>query len=565
MLRNISGFSLDKWDLPLPLLGATRKFSLVKIVSILLLLVLLLYHLCNYTYTGAPHGTVPYATFLRGMENYAIDRPSIKGRYKKAKVHSSGNEQTEKLYTKEYLESILDIPPETYKRLAESHHGYVNKHIKDLLGRHNIATFGNLLKTSPQWKEYSGSKGYVLIGGDKYSWLAYLVVKQIRATGATFPIEVFIPSPEEYEEKFCDEALPKYNARCNLLDGSLRKQLRDKFKVGGYQYKMLAILTSQFENVMYLDSDLFPMRNVEYLFASKLYEDKGLFLWPDFWSRTTNPAFYEIAEHPVVQNKMRYSEYDRKQAQDNNQELPKLLTYTFRTSNFHDFEGSLPNPTSEAGVLLVNKTSHKRTLLLALYYNIYGPDFYYPLLTQGGAGEGDKETFIAAATVMGEPYYQTPKPFQWLGYHSHDEGKFVSKALGHFDPLTPKEQGQDAHLLFMHCSYPKYYTDWFFSNHDLIAKDGKTHIRMYEGAYENLGYDADLRLQHLFVLGLCEDYYDKDGISPEGLKKEQDWMANFLHYINMDVEINKQRCQEVYIPHLKWLKETTKYKNTLTY
>lgn len=563
MLLNFSSVHPDKWDLPL--VGVTRKHTALKFVGILSLAVLLLYQLYNFGYAHAPYGTVPYTTFLRGIEKYAIDKPSLKGRYKNEKVFSSGMDQTEMLYSKEYLESILDILPDTLKKLLQSHHNYVHKHIDSLLNWHKIATFGNLLKTHPDWKKYSGSNGYVLIGGGKYSWLAYLVVKQIRATGATFPIEVFIPTQEEYEQKFCEEVLPRYGASCNLMDAGAHKQLKDKFKVGGYQYKMLAILMSKFENVMYLDSDLFPMRNVEYLFASKLYEDKGMFLWPDYWTRTTNPLFYEIAEHPVVENKMRYSEFDREQAKKSNQELPKLLTYTFRSSNFHDFEGSLPNPTSEAGVLLVNKSSHKRTLLLALYYNLFGPDFYYPLMTQGGAGEGDKETFIAAAVVMGEPYYQTPKPFQWLGYHSHDEGRFVSKALGHFDPLKSKEQSEEAHLLFMHCSYPKYYTDWFYNNHDLISKDGETHIRMYEGAYENLGYDADLRLQQLFVQSLCEDYYGENGVAPDGLKKSKEWAGDFLSYVSGDLDVNKERCSGVYLPHLQWLKETTQYKNTLIY
>ncbi|KAK7679537.1 Golgi alpha-1,2- mannosyltransferase [Cerrena zonata] len=41
-----------------------------------------------------------------------------------------------------------------------------------------------------------------------------------------------------------------------------------------------------------------------------------------------------------------------------------------------------------------------------MYYNYYGPDYYYPLLSQGAAGEGDKETFIAAAHKLKLPYYQ---------------------------------------------------------------------------------------------------------------------------------------------------------------
>jgi alpha 1,2-mannosyltransferase len=42
--------------------------------------------------------------------------------------------------------------------------------------------------------------------------------------------------------------------------------------------------------------------------------------------------------------------------------------------------------------------------MLAAYYNTYG-DWYYPLQTQGGPGQEDKETFAAAALVMNESLY----------------------------------------------------------------------------------------------------------------------------------------------------------------
>lgn len=547
-----------------------RKVFALKLAGVLLVAMFLIHQLYRLDYNPylvvSGGGSVPYTKFLQGIENYAIDAPSLKDNYKDEKVVSSGMNQVDRLYSKEYLESILDISPDTLAKLKDSHHRYVRDHIGNLMNKVKIDTFGNLRKSSPQWAKYAGSRGYVLIGGGKYSWLLYLVVKQIRAGGGVLPIEVFIPTAKEYEKHFCENILPRYNARCNLFDQETHDLLHKNFKVGGYQYKMLAILTSQFENVMYLDSDLFPMKNPEYLFASKLYGETGLFLWPDHWSRTTNPHFYEIAEHPVTESKMRYSAYDHEAANKRKEPLPKLLSYTFKNSHFHDFEGALPNPTSEAGILLVNKTSHKRTLLLALYYNIFGPEFYYPLMTQGGAGEGDKETFIAAATVMKEKYFQTLKQFKWIGYQSQDENKFVSKALGHYDPLTSKEDSDDGHIIFMHCSYPKYYTDWFYNNHDLIYKDEKTHVRMYETVYENIGYDVDLRLQQFFVQGVCKEYYGADGMSADGQISEADeWAGNFLKYIGRDVEVNNKRCKEVYLPHLKWLKETTKYKNTLLY
>ena len=112
------------------------------------------------------------------------------------------------------------------------------------------------------------------------------------------------------KKNFVKRILPKYNARCNVFDYKLADDLKKRFDIGGYQYKMLALLSSKFENVLYLDSDNFPTRNVDYLFESDLYKENNLLLWPDAWARTTNPKYYEIAGVPVKENKLRYSKYD---------------------------------------------------------------------------------------------------------------------------------------------------------------------------------------------------------------------------------------------------------------
>ena len=70
--------------------------------------------------------------------------------------------------------------------------------------------------------------------------------------------------------------------------------------------------------------------------------------------------------------------------------------------SYHDCKGSIPEASSETGQLLINKNSFQ-TLILAMYYNYYGPDYYYPFSVKG---EGDKETFIAAAHKLDLPYYQ---------------------------------------------------------------------------------------------------------------------------------------------------------------
>lgn len=508
-----------------------------------------------------------YTIFFNGLEDFKPKYESIKGKYKSEKAKEKFSGSTDFLFTKKYLENVLDIPLELLNDLQEKHHRFVNNHLYNLLGV-GISTFGSVLKTDPEWTKYRGSRGYVLVGGAEYSWLSYLVIKQIRATGSRIPIELFIAKEEEYEKDFCEKLLPLYDARCNLFDTALSDNLKERFNLGGYQYKMLAILSSKFENVLYIDSDNFPTRNIDYLFDSELYKKHGMILWPDAWARTTNPKFFDISGVRVRETKVRYSKYDYSHSLDEDKKVKPFGEFNFENSNYHDFEGTLPNPTSETGMFLINKTSHLRTLLLALYYNIFGPHYYYPLLTQGSAGEGDKETFIAAAHVVKEPWYQTKKDFKWTGYFSETDKQFKSKALGHYDPVQAQDEkfGDDTQIIFMHLSYPKYFPNWLVDNNDLIYKESGNHIRMYEAIYDNVGYDFDLRVFQLFTQGICPNYYHKltgtaiDGES--GVAKPIEYMGKYLKYVADGEEKNIERCEQVFIPHLKWLKETTRYPNT---
>lgn len=496
-----------------------------------------------------------YSAFIKGLESFKVNAAPLKDKYKTQKAKELFYTHKEFLFSKEYLENILDLPDTTVNELKESHRKYVDEHIKKLVDEIEVSTFGNIMKSDLEWSSFEGSKGIVIIGGGKYSWLSYLVIRQIRLTGSTLPIELFIPSKDEYEKKFCEKLLPKYNARCNVVEERIVKTLSKDFKVGGYQFKMLAFLTSRFENILYIDSDNFPVKNVDYLFEEELFTKNGLILWPDAWSRTTNPKYYDIANIEVKENKIRYSEYDKNQAQKEGlSDVKPLEEYTFANSNFHDFEGTLPNPASETGMILINKTKQLKTLLLAFYYNLLGPDFYYPLMTQGSAGEGDKETFIAAAHVMKQPWHQTLKPFKWVGYKNRNTMEFDSKALFHYDPTQAseeKETGKDPDFIFAHLSYPKMYPNWLVELNELKYPDLDDHIRMYGSIKEKIGYDFDVRILGMFAEGFCPDYANQEDIS---LGKLDGYMGNYLQFVKNSKY--KEYCESLFVPHANWLKST---------
>ena len=59
---------------------------------------------------------------------------------------------------------------------------------------------------------------------------------------------------------------------------------------------------------------------------------------------------------------------------------------------------------------------------MTLYYNIFGPEIYYKLFSLGALGEGDKDTFAAAALACGEKYYQVASSIRTLGYFDTTPG-----------------------------------------------------------------------------------------------------------------------------------------------
>lgn len=339
--------------------------------------------------------------------------------------------------------------------------------IDDLKLKHKRVVEG-IPNISPHF--YKGD-GYVMVGGGIYSWYALLGIEMLRKVGSTLPVEIFLPHPSDYEYQFCDKILPKLNAKCVEMYRIFSSESLKGFDVQGYQYKGFALLASSFENAFLLDSDSYAVSNPDVLFKSELYDQYQMVTWPDFWRRTTSPHFYEIRGTRVGMNPVRHlndvfvnTKYlNYKQGDDITTAVP-----------YHDRAGTLTDWTTESGEMLINKRKHFRSLILALYYNYDGPYGYYPLLSQGGAGEGDKETFVAAANYYGLPYYQVNKrPEKFFGWFN-DVPNWEHSTIVQYNPLEDfellkktrqtlrqdmEEQGDEFKY-----DYNKYFTDVFTGN-----------------------------------------------------------------------------------------------------
>ena len=373
--------------------------------------------------------------------------------------------------------------------------------------------------------------GIVTVGGGKFSLMAFLVIKTLRNQGTTLPVEVFIPPSGEGETLCCNALLPQYNAKGIYISDILPQHMIDKFEFKGYQFKSIAIIASSFENLLLLDADNFPIKPLDHVFEAEPYTSTGLVLWPDFWRRTTQPAYYDIAgKHIDGHTRVRNSIDDVTPPQVYTRNINDLHSVPF-----HDLLGTIPDVSTESGQLMVNKSKHLATVLLALYYNVNGPNWYYPIFSQKAAGEGDKETFVAAANVYDLPFYQVRTTVGVNGYHRHNDGgyrgvamlqhdfiqdyahykkaradseKRYGKAGISFDPEYSVEAWYDryfandkADVMFVHSNLPKFdpYTLW--KDGDLI-EDGK-HIRSFGDLKQLKNYDVERENFRVFDEVLC--------------------------------------------------------------
>ncbi len=318
---------------------------------------------------------------------------------------------------------------------------------------------------------YKGT-GVVTVAGGEYFPPAITSILMLRKTGSKLPVHVFLQNREEYEVEICEEYLPTLNAECFVIEDFLRE--RTPFAVTHFQLKALAILFSSFETILYLDSDCMPLRNPSELLSTEPFASTGLVSWPDYWIATEDPVFYTIGG---------------------------LLS----------FPKNVPARASETGEMLISKDKHLPSLLLASYYNVFGPSHYYPILSQGATGEGDKETFMAAAILLGRPYYRVRTRVGTVGYHEGGEFRGVGMVQHHAgDDLIKLHAKSDNKTMtvrpfFLHANMPKMNLGHMVDEGELITEAGEPR-RLWgpkESQIKVFGQDIERSVWHEMIDMAC--------------------------------------------------------------
>ena len=224
----------------------------------------------------------------------------------------------------------------------------------------------------PAEKFFSG-RGIVTTGGGlRYMVPTLVSVYMIRRTGCTLPVEVWffeneLPGPAAAAE------LRAMGVRVRSIDEMRLDASREVFKYGargfGYVMKAAVVLFSSFEEVIYLDSDNVPLRDLSDLFELPAYRETGAILWPDYWAPSMAPDLFLIAPEAAPG----------------------------------------PNSTCESGQAVFHKRQTWRALLLTLFLNCQGV-LYYNLMTNY-LGMGDKESFPLAMRMLKQPYHSVGEAY----------------------------------------------------------------------------------------------------------------------------------------------------------
>ncbi|MCJ1447985.1 MAG: hypothetical protein MMC23_008498 [Stictis urceolatum] len=328
----------------------------------------------------------------------------------------------------------------------------------------------SLSQEAPRMVYAPGTRGIVVTAGGKYLPLVVISLRIMKRIGNSLPMEVFLETAAEYESHVCETVLPSLNARCVILS-EIMDPVAHPIVLKSYQLKAFALLFSSFEEVMFLDADAWPTQNPSPLFESKPFTSTGLVTWPDFWAISPSKYYYAIS----------------------NSSPPEM---TKRAS-------------SETGEILVSKRTHEKTLLLASYYNYFGPSVYYTIFSQGAAGEGDKETFLAAADVLEEPYYAVSEVIVAIGHTVDEKQGWSGSAMVQFDPredfaltqagkwrVRDKSVAPRPKPMFIHANFPKLNPGTIYDNAKITKMAGGGMRRAWDIPQElqdDLGVDVERR------------------------------------------------------------------------
>ena len=135
----------------------------------------------------------------------------------------------------------------------------------------------------------AASRGIVYTGDYNRLKAIYQSILALRLLNCTLPVEIWVSTKDM---PYCENMLisrlrrPGFDDSVEFINSAIDISASTRCKIlpdiiGSYSYKFYAVLSTSFTDVLYLDADNIPLRNVNELFDSKEYKAFGAILWPD--------------------------------------------------------------------------------------------------------------------------------------------------------------------------------------------------------------------------------------------------------------------------------------------
>jgi Mannosyltransferase putative len=131
----------------------------------------------------------------------------------------------------------------------------------------------------------------MLGGNGKTLSLILITLRMLQELHSKLPVEVWhLPGELTADDKTTLRGLgatPRSFGERGVLVPMREIKGREK----NFQIKVAAWVNSGFEEIIGLDSDVLPVRNLEYLFGVEEYMRTGQLFWPDWWKthRSNHP------------------------------------------------------------------------------------------------------------------------------------------------------------------------------------------------------------------------------------------------------------------------------------
>lgn len=292
---------------------------------------------------------------------------------------------------------VTPSPTDTDVQTTASVASIVNRDDISIL---NIAEMTSLTPISTEISQEQDKTGYGIIytGNIDLLPLIYVSISILNYMGYTsYPIQIFV-NGRNYENDMaeCNKKLViPFIARfpsisCEYIDDG-EEHIWQRFS-----YKILALLRTKFQNVLFLDDDNIIIQDPTILFQSKEYLTNGAIFWPDFWGKNCDGLFENayILYGSCLKDNGVYNILDK--------------TYVEYDENNMKYTQS-----QEAAQLVIDTVKHFDTLELVL--KCTESDEYQRFL------HGDKDCFRFMWLNTNSSFYFTPIMPQYTGFISVDD------------------------------------------------------------------------------------------------------------------------------------------------